>query len=292
MNTQYRYQTTLKMWEAEEIADLLFFRPLAYLFVRAVRRTRLRPNHVSALSLACGLIAAAIFAVGSRDLLVWAAVVFAVANILDCADGQLARIQQSGTLFGRVIDGVADYIVSVAIFLALGFNFGGNEMAVWGFVIAAGVSSGLHAILFDHYQNEFICTVRGESNFLDSEQERFTDELARLKSMGKPSLKPFLLQIYLSYIRTQKSLERGPRRIGIEPADYRSTQRRMIRMWSFLGLTTDRSILILCALAGSPEMFLWIIAVAGNLWMLVCFLRQRRINRLRTVSVNRHPSNM
>jgi hypothetical protein len=53
----------------------------------------------------------------------------------------------------------------------------------------------------------------------------------------------------------------------------------MIRLWSFLGPTTNRTLLIVCALIGRIDLYLWIIVVAGNLWLAVCSIVQGRIHR-------------
>ena len=90
------YRRSLKLPEAEELLDLAFYRPLAYAFVRAVYRTPITPNQVTLLSLAGGLAAAWCFTAGVGPALAWGALWYALANILDCADGQLARLQGSG----------------------------------------------------------------------------------------------------------------------------------------------------------------------------------------------------
>ncbi|HMD13820.1 MAG TPA: CDP-alcohol phosphatidyltransferase family protein, partial [Bacteroidota bacterium] len=176
------YKRSLKMPEAEEVFDLLLYRPVAFLFVKAVYCSPITPNQVTFLSMVAGLVAAWFFSTGSAAFFYWAALFYAVANILDCSDGQLARLQNSGTLMGRVVDGVADYISSVAIFLSLGIGFARNADPQWLLVIGAGLSSALHAFFFDHYQSEFMSIVRSEKNFLEKEIEQFTQEIHRLEN--------------------------------------------------------------------------------------------------------------
>src|SRR5437867_3338838 len=104
------YKRSLKMTEAEEIFDLLFYRPVAFVFVKTIYRLPITPNQVTGLSLLAGLISAWYFSAGTHSALAAAAVWYAIANVLDCSDGQLARLQKSGTLLGRVVDGTADYV--------------------------------------------------------------------------------------------------------------------------------------------------------------------------------------
>src|SRR5213082_3099465 len=83
------YKRSLKMPEAEEIFDLLFYRPIAFVFVKIIYRLPITPNQVTGLSLLAGLISAWYFSLGASAALVSAAAWYAIANILDCSDGQL-----------------------------------------------------------------------------------------------------------------------------------------------------------------------------------------------------------
>lgn len=278
------YKTSLKNPEVEEMFDLIFFRPVAYLVVKAIQGTGVTPNHVTAFSVVVGIISAAVFSQGTSAALMWAAILYAIANILDCADGQLARLQHSGTLFGRVWDGVADYVSSIAVFIGIGFALP-LEM-VW-MVIAAGLSGGFHAAAFDHYQSAFMAMVNGNGNFLQQELERFTHEINRMwesipsgKERGEAGWRGFLLQIYLWYVRAQILLSKKQSASALVSISTTIAHERMIRCWSFLGPTTNRTVLIVCALFGRLDLYLYAVVIGGNLWLLACVLLQRRLNQL------------
>ncbi len=273
------YKRSLKMPEAEEVFDLIFYRPLGFLFVKLIYRSPITPNQVTILSMAAGLASAWYLSAGTSASLLWAGYLYAMANILDCSDGQLARLQNSGTPLGRLVDGVADYISSVAIFLGIGFGLAGNGNGMWRLVIAAGVSSALHAMMFDQYQNEFISTVRGEKNFLDKEIERFENEIRGRKDEHRRGLMYVVLNLYLSYLNIQKQSNTKRERRYVDPELYRASNLLMIRLWSFLGPTTNRTILIISALFGRVDAFLWMIVIPGNLWLAYCYLIQKRIHK-------------
>jgi len=273
------YRRSLKMPEAEEVADLAFYRPLGFILVKAVYRTPVTPNQITLLSLVAGLISAVLFSKGSYPAPIWGAFWYAGANILDCADGQLARIQNSGTLLGRVIDGAADYISSIAIFIGIGLGLAATGKEAWTVVVFGGISSALHAMFFDHYQSEFISTVRAEKNFLDREIEQFTYEIGRLKDEQKDRIKTLLLGVYIRYLKIQKKSSTKRELQAFDPLQYRQENSLMIRLWSFMGPTTNRTLLIACALAGRIDAYLWIIITAGNIYLAVSYLIQLRIHR-------------
>lgn len=273
------FKRSLKMPEAEEIFDLIFYRPLAFLFVKAIYKTPITPNQVTLLSMISALVGAWYFSVGSATSLMLGAMWYAVANILDCSDGQLARLQMSGTLLGRVVDGFADYVASVGIFIGLGWALEATGPAQWLLVIAGGVSSALHAFFFDQYQGEFMSTVRSEENFVGREVERFETEVRRLQSEHRGFVNVVVLKIYLKYLYLQRSSNSGLKNKRFDAKSYRNANLRMIRFWSFLGPTTNRSMLIVCALFGRIDVFLWIVSSVGNLWLLACLRKQRMIHQ-------------
>ena len=267
------------MPEAEEIFDHLFYRPLAFVLVKAIYRLPITPNGVTLFSIITGFLAAWFFGIGTSSALIVGALWYVLTNILDCADGQLARLQKSGTLLGRVVDGVVDYIISLAIFIGIGVGLEGSGNGMWVLVVLTGVSSAIHAMFFDHYQSEFISTVRGERNFLQSELEQFTDEIERLKSEHRDGIKLFFLSLYVWYLHLQQRASTREHVYQFDPQTYRKQNILMIRLWSFLGPTTNRTLLIICALVGRIDAYLWIVLTVGNLWLAASYLLQRRIHR-------------
>ena len=271
------YKKSLKMPEAEEFLDLLFYRPLAFGFVKAVYKLPVTPNQITYLSLLCGLGAAYELSIGSWTALVWAAFWYAMANVLDCADGQLARLQKSGTAYGRLVDGVADYISSIAIFIGIGLGLQHAGEPNWFLLIAAGVSSAIHAMIFDHYQGEYISAVRGEGGFTETERDRISSELIG-SSQSRGAFKSFVLSSYLHYLSTQRRASTKSFRDNIDPQVYRKFNSVVIRLWSLLGPTTNRTLLIVCALFNRVDLYLWIVCSFGNAWLLIVYLLQKRIH--------------
>ena len=273
------YKRSLKMPEVEEIFDLIFYRPLGFLFVTSIYRSPITPNHITILSMVTGLMAAWYFSIGVSTAILWGSLWYALANILDCSDGQLARLQKSGTLLGRIIDGMVDYISSIAIFLGLGLGLSATGTSMWWLVVAGGLSSALHAMFFDHYQSEFISTVRNQTNFLEREVQQFTDEIRKRELEQRNGIIIFIMKIYLWYLGLQKQSNTKKYMQQFNPESYLNENRMMIRCWSFLGPTTNRTMLIICALIGRVDIFLWIVVTLGNLWLLCCFILQRHIHR-------------
>lgn len=278
MNIAEEYRKSLKMAEAEEILDLILYRPVAFVIVKLIYRLPITPNQITYGALIAGLIAAFEFAQGTKTGFVWGAVWFAIANILDCGDGMLARLQKSGTPLGRLVDGVVDWISSVAIFFGLGMGMSAyfSEPLYWVLAVGAGIISGYHAMVFDKRQQAYISTVRGERNFIERESEKIETE--QLKS-GNP-IRRFFLSIYKSYLAAQEGPEQNADEIKHYPSElYREKNMRIMRWWTWLGPTTNRTLLMIAGVMFRPDWFCWVILVPANVYLIALFAWQKNITR-------------
>src|SRR6201998_4402598 len=73
------------------------------------------------------LVVALLEKTGGGDLL--AALVFAVASLTDALDGKLARLRDSVTTFGKLMDPIADKLLIIAALVALVSR---NRLEGWG----------------------------------------------------------------------------------------------------------------------------------------------------------------
>lgn len=291
------YRRSLKIAGAEETLDLVFYRPLAFGIVKAIYRLPVTPNQITFLSFAAGMVAAWYFSVGSAAAYTAAAVWLIAANVLDCCDGQLARLQGSGTPMGRIIDGLADYCISVAVFIALGIGLtarssGGYE---WWLVLAVALTSMVHAFMFDYRQQQCIRAQNGESGANEREVARIEGVIAARRQQPGGFPARIVLKFYLAYMRMQCRLETArPRAADPRTPQDLQARMRLMRWWSLLGTTTNRSLLIAAAFAHAPMIYLWVVITAGNAWLLAGILLQRRLDRrmTRQYSITPSPSSL
>jgi len=284
MSLYTEYKKSLKMLEVEEILDLIVFRPPAFLLVKLIYKTSITPNQITWLSLFFGVSGAILIATGSATAYFVAAICFIIYNILDCSDGQLARLQNSGTLTGRIVDGTADYIVAVTSYLAIGIGYAGNShdpFLYWALTVFAGFSNALHSFALDYYRNQFLDYTLDRKSLLGEELEQFEAEYKRLIESKKWSFDRFLIWFYLKYSRIQiklsSSQDHSQDRI-YEPRDYYQKNKRMIHLWTYLGPTTELTFMIVCALINRWDIFLWGMVTVGNIYTLILYLMQKSVN--------------
>ena len=100
--------------------DRFFNRPVGRPLARLLAYTAVTPNQVSVLATLVGLLGAVGFAAGGYWAVLAGAVVFQISAIIDCIDGDLARIAFKESPLGRWLDLLGDNVVHVAVFVGLG----------------------------------------------------------------------------------------------------------------------------------------------------------------------------
>ena len=129
MNEKYR--ATLKSAETEDWLDLHVIRLFSYYCAVFFAKFDIHPNTVTIWSMVIGALSAVFFGCGSFYYggtlgLVYniiAIVLLMVADVLDCTDGQMARMTGKKSRLGRILDGLAGFAWFLPIYHALVYRF-------------------------------------------------------------------------------------------------------------------------------------------------------------------------
>lgn len=125
--------------DTESPFDRFVHDPIALVFSRLFIRLRIKPNAITLLSMAFG-VTGALFFISHNWWVNFAGVLLQIfAAILDCCDGQVARLTKQTSRLGRVLDGTCDTVNFAAVYLALGIRMMGEPIPFaqtnWGFWI-------------------------------------------------------------------------------------------------------------------------------------------------------------
>ncbi len=271
------YLSLLKKVEAEEVLDLIFYRPLAFLFVKAIYYTNLTPNQITLLAILWALIGTLLYLKG---LLIWAALSLVLYDIFDCADGMLARLKKNGTALGRVIDGFGDYISTAAVYFAIGFAFANktaDPLFYWALTVLAAASNIFHAVLLDYYRNRYLDYAFDRKPTLGDDLEEYKREFEKLKSNHGHWLSKLLYKIYFGYSRLQSKVAPGKNRKQLkifEKNNFLKRNAKLIKLWTFLGPTTEWTFLWISILIGRIDIYLWGLITAFNFYALLTYVFQ------------------
>ncbi|MDH4252052.1 MAG: CDP-alcohol phosphatidyltransferase family protein [Nitrospira sp.] len=105
--------------EFEGFVDRYFNRKVSRWFTRLFLAMGLSPNSITVLAGLVGLLAAAGFGMGTYSAGIVAALLFQLAAVIDCCDGEVARLTFTESPLGAWLDIVLDNIVHMAIFAGI-----------------------------------------------------------------------------------------------------------------------------------------------------------------------------
>src|SRR3989339_1041317 len=154
----YEYKNTLKSSLSDELINTYLLRPVAGFIVSLLYKTSVTPNQVTVASTVAGLIAAAIYLNNEALTTAVAGLMVTVKDVLDSADGQLARAKGQYTRIGRFLDSTGDFVVDLALFGALGWILYRSTGDTWMLMLAAMGLFGITLRVSYHvfYQTSFL----------------------------------------------------------------------------------------------------------------------------------------
>jgi len=200
-------ESTLKSADTEEFIDIYFYRPIGFRWALLFRHLGITPNPVTVASIFIGMIAGVFFYYEDIKTNVVGMLLLMLANSLDSADGQLARMTDNKSRLGRLLDGLAGSFWFIVIHIAIGLRLQnqGFDSWIWVLVIGSGLSHMLQAQQADYYRNIHLYFIKGESG---SEQDNSADlkiELDKL-SWKNDFWKKLPQAFYHNYTRQQEIL--------------------------------------------------------------------------------------
>ncbi len=272
----------VKPLEAEELVDEYFHRPPARVLVRGLARTSITPNQVTLLSGLVGVTSGILVGLGAHRpaLLIGAGVLLYLSVVLDCCDGQLARIRGISSTTGAVLDGLADYAVGIALGIGGSYYMATVHHNGWFWLIglAGLVSSAFQSWLFDHSKTRYIARVRVGYSEREENPEQLAADRARALKEGR-LWDALLLLAYQQYSRAQHAaLAIKP---SADPAGFRAANAGRMRAWTFLGIGTHFAIGYLCCVAAAfwpPAILLYFLlcALPLNLYLALLMMLEPR----------------
>jgi len=167
------FENSLKSLDTENWLDRKFYRPLGFYIALLLRRSPITPNMVTIFSIFVGVSAGLLFYPSSFWINLLGVSLLIFANILDCVDGQLARITGIKSKIGRVLDGLCGEIWFITIYLVLTFRLMHQmHWGIWvlGIAFLSGASHFMQASLLDYYKTLHLHLLKGglESEFENS----------------------------------------------------------------------------------------------------------------------------
>ncbi|MDR2119661.1 MAG: CDP-alcohol phosphatidyltransferase family protein [Tannerella sp.] len=196
------FEASLKSVETENVADLYFYRPVGFRIARILQHTGITPNMITVLSIFVGAGSGVMFAFNDLTFALTGIVLLIFANVLDCVDGQLARITGIKSEIGRILDGIAGDIWFLSIYVCLAWRLTQMHHTAWFFLPAliSGLSHMLQANITDYYKTVHLFFISREKGFEFHNLEQLRH---RQKTVGD-GLRKFFFSVYEKYTGLQE----------------------------------------------------------------------------------------
>jgi CDP-alcohol phosphatidyltransferase len=279
MSWYSEYKSSLKGYDVEELLDIFFYRPMSFLFVKLIYSTDITPNQISIVSMLFGILTGVMFGFGTYQFFIFGAIALLISNVLDCADGQLARLKKNGTGIGRIIDGFIDYITGLSIYVGIGIGLSiatGDYLYVWVITAIGGFSRVLQNMMFDNFRNRYLANVYDKGSNLDKEIEEYS-RLKRIidKTKGR-YVEKFLVNIYIKYASVQNKTAKDEK-MNVSSEVYKSKNIILLRAWSWIGSTTHLTAVMVACILNRVDLYLWVTFTIGNLLLLTFYIIQKKV---------------
>ncbi|TAK58513.1 MAG: CDP-alcohol phosphatidyltransferase family protein [Bacteroidetes bacterium] len=255
---------------ADEIINIYVLRPIAAMLVWLLYPTRVTPNHVTIAAIAVGFIAAGIYTLHTETAIAFAGILVILKDIIDDADGQLARAKQLYSRRGRFLDSIGDFLVNIALFSAITYVvYRLNTNAV---TILFGILSFIGITLRVSYH------VFYQVSFLHLEERyklnRIAEEITEEDRQGDPvalRLQQIFILIYGWQDRLMYRIDEWCRkkRSDKEFLEAWYSNKIALRFSGLLGFGTELTLLMVCSLYNQLDgYFLLNVFLMNGIWAI------------------------
>ncbi len=267
--------------EIEEPSNRYVIHPLSAWIVPYCARAGITPNQLSLAGMGCGIAAGVAYhfyphtwcvPLGFALMVIW--------HVLDGADGQLARYTNNFSAFGKVVDGICDYVTFAAVYIGLTLTlarFHGGW--VWGIAVLAGLCHAVQSAAYELQRQYYNVYGLG----------RQSAALPDLQAPAPPGAAAWLSRAYTRaqlliagdaarfHARFAASLAAKPDEASTLRARYCAAFAPSIRRWALLSANMRTLAIFLFALAGAPLLYFLfeIFALTGLLAWLLAAQRAR-----------------
>jgi phosphatidylglycerophosphate synthase len=231
------------------------YRPLAHVVVTALAPLRVPPPVVAASAGTTGLVAAVLL---GRGHLVAAGLVVQLKTVLDNADGQLARLTNRVTAFGRYLDSELDLFVDAALFAGLAWTTGQALLPLAGFV-------ALTVVLSVNFNLE---------RLYRAEREGAAPAMPEALSRPAAVLRGVYALLYAPQDRLVEGFVRWRLRGASPAARLAYHDRGTVRVLANLGMSTQLAAFGVCLVLGHPLAYAWLCVAQLALVALLAIRRE------------------
>lgn len=282
------YEASLKSIETENVVDRIFYRPIGFRIAKLLRNTGITPNMVTIFSIFVGVSVGFLFYPSNLTYNICGILLLIFANILDCVDGQLARLTGIKSAIGRILDGVAGDLWFASIYVNLALRLSHEYGTYWFFLpaVLSGLSHLVQANLTDYYKTLHLYFISKEKGA----EFQTPEQIAKQHKETKPGLNKAFYLVYRAYTliqvnatpTLQKMLTGLHARYGDDiPEDtrqgFRQKSRRLMPLIDLMTFNGRTIVMFIIILAGVPWLYFLYEIIILNIVLAVTMHKHERI---------------
>jgi hypothetical protein len=150
---------------------------------------------------------------------------------------------------------------------------------MWMLAIIAAISNATQSGLLDYYRTRYLDYVTNDVSVLGEGLKIFMDEFEELKNIKGRYVDKIVIWIYLKYCAFQRQVtntKHGQEKLKpqISAEEYSKRNQSLIRLWTFLGPTTQWTFLIITSFLNRIDIYLLGIVIMGNILAIILYYLQ------------------
>lgn len=237
------------------------------------------PNAVSLSGMACGVLAGLAYyhyresgaaIIGFCLMIAW--------HIADGADGQLARLTQTYSEFGKVLDGICDYVTFIAVYIGLGLAMARYDGSIVLIPVAlAGACHAAQSAAYESERQDYVFWAWGRGTMPTSIRPANREKKAGFlfaALLGAYEILQGLMGSSAEFNRAlYAKLNTSPAPEAIR-ARYRDRFAPAIRRWSILSSNYRTLAIFICAFVRMPLLYFLFETIGLSLILFILARRQ------------------
>lgn len=292
LRNKSQIESTYKSSDTEEFLDRLFYRKVGYRMAVAAKSMNLTPNHVTFISVIFGVVAGHLFFYQNTTINLIGVLMLITAEAMDGADGQLARLTNKYSRYGRIFDGVAGNLWFISIYLHMSARFiiEGGTPFIFLIAVISGISHSFQSAMADFYRIFYLYFVEGKGKDIDDLSE-VKETYSKLRWLKSP-FKKFLLRVYINYLNQQYLFAKSVRKLhgfleenfsGVSPSwfisEYRKLNKPMIKYQNILTTNTRMIVLFIALFLGNIFHYFLFELIVLNSLLVYFVIKEENIHR-------------
>jgi len=256
--------------------------------VRNLYSTPITPNQITVFSFIAGMLSMGFYVSDRSDSLVWGGIFLYGKVFLDNIDGNLARVRGTSSRFGRFLDSLSDFLVTVMVYIGISFYLvrTTGDIGFWFLGLFGLLASFMQSTFFVFYLVSYTSRVGSYNKNRVDESITEEDLTSPEENRWNLRLQKFFVWGYGWQDRLIERLDFFSRKLAGVSEKQKSAwygDRRFLTAISPLCICTNNVMLAIFSFLGQMELFLILLIFVMNFYgigLLIWKIQKWRINNV------------